>query len=114
MGSQSKRESKLESEFQAELIKELKALYPGSLILKNDSALRQGIPDLVVLYKNKWVMLEVKAYEKAAHQPNQDWYIEMCDDMSFAAFIYPENKERILDEIQKTFRFARETRASQR
>lgn len=110
----SKRESELESKFQLELIKELETLYPGVLILKNDAQLRQGIPDLIVLYKNKWVMLEVKAAWNSAHQPNQDWYIDKCDDMSFAAFIYPENKDSVFDEIQQTFRTAREARATKR
>lgn len=114
MVQKSTKEKKLESEFQALLIEELQELYPGALILKNDPNLRQGIPDLIVLYKNKWVMLEVKASRTSAHQPNQDWYIDKCDDMSFAAFIYPENKERVLDEIQQTFRTARKARVAKR
>lgn len=114
MAKLSKRETKLESEFQKVLIDELEALYPGVIILKNDAQLRQGIPDLIVLYKNKWVMLEVKASRTSAHQPNQDWYIDVCDDMSFAAFIYPENKDRVFDEIQQTFRTARKARIAER
>jgi len=110
----SKKEQQLESKFQRELIQELEELYPDCLILKNDSQLRTGIPDLIVLYKNKWVMLEVKAAWNSEHQPNQDWYIDKCDDMSFGAFIYPENKDEILDAIQQTFRTARQARAAQR
>jgi hypothetical protein len=112
MPNVTKREQKLESAFQAELIKELEALYPECIILKNDAQLRTGIPDLIVLYKNKWVMLEVKAAWNSDHQPNQDYYIDKCDDMSFGAFIYPENKEAILDAIQQTFRSARKARAA--
>lgn len=114
MPNVTKREQQLESKFQASLIKELEALYPECLILKNDAQLRTGIPDLIVLYKNKWVMLEVKAAADSEHQPNQDWYIDKCDDMSFAAFIYPENKEQVLDAIQQTFRAGRQARLSQR
>lgn len=110
----SKRESDLESEFQKELIDELEDLYPGCIILKNDAQLRQGIPDLTVFYKNKWVWLEVKAAWNSAHQPNQDWYVDLGDAWSYAAFIYPENKEQILDEIQATFRTARSSRVPQR
>lgn len=109
-----KRERELEAAFQLSLIKELEALYPGVIILKNNAQLRQGIPDLIVLYKNKWVMLEVKAAWNSAHQPNQDWYVDVCDDMSFAAFIYPENKDRVFDEIQQTFRTARKARVAKR
>lgn len=112
--SLSKSEVKLESKFQAELIKEIEALYPECLILKNDAQLRTGIPDLIILYKNKWVMLEVKAHRDAEKQPNQDWYIDKCDDMSFGAFIFPENKDEVLDAIQQTFRAARKARLLQR
>lgn len=112
--SLSKREIKLEADFQAKLIKEIEALYPESIILKNDAQLRTGIPDLIILYKDKWVMLEVKAHRDAEKQPNQDWYIDKCDDMSFAAFIFPENKDDVLDAIQQTFRAGRKARLLQR
>lgn len=92
-----------ESEFQRGLIKELKSIFPGAIILKNDPDYIQGIPDLLVLYKNKWAALEVKKSRTAKHRPNQDYYIEKMDNMSFAAFIYPENKEEILDELQQSF-----------
>ena len=82
---------------------ELKILYPGIVILKNDSSYIQGIPDLIVLYKNKWVMLECKRSAKSKHQPNQDYYVGMLNEMSYAAFIYPENKEQILYEMERLF-----------
>lgn len=112
--SLSKSEIKLEAKFQGELVKELESLYPGVIVLKNDAQLRTGIPDLIVLYKNKWVMLEVKAHRDAEKQPNQDWYIDKCDDMSFAAFIFPENKNEVLDAIQQTFRLAEPARVAER
>lgn len=98
------RDSQLESLFQADLIKELKYLFPGAIILKNDSGYLQGIPDLLVLYQDRWAALEVKASEKSAKRPNQDYYVETLDKMSFAAFIYPENKEDILYALQQTLR----------
>lgn len=91
--------SKLESVFQAELIKELKELLPGCFIMKNDANLVQGIPDLIVLYNSRWAMLEVKASHDANHQPNQDYYVDMFGKMSYAAFIFPENKEEILHAV---------------
>lgn len=97
------RERKLEADFQADLILDLKDLFPGCFIMKNDESLIQGIPDLTILYKNTWAVLEVKAYEGAAHQPNQDYYVDLFDGMSYAAFIFPENKEEVLDELQQTF-----------
>ncbi len=96
-----------ESAYQSLLIKYLRVLFPGCLILKNDTDYIQGIPDLLVLYKNKWAMLEVKSSGRAPEQPNQDYYIELLDNMSFAAFIYPENEEEVLYELQKAFRTKR-------
>lgn len=99
-----------ESKFQKELIDELKKEFPGCMVLKNDPNYIQGIPDLMVLFKDKWAALEVKKHKDARHQPNQDYYISLMDKMSFAKFISPENKEEILDELQRSFRFRRTSR----
>jgi len=95
----------LESKFQSNLIKELKNIFPGCMILKNDANYIQGIPDILILYKKNWAMLECKkAYDSPA-QPNQPYYVDLMDRMSFASFIYPENKEEVLDGLQSAFRF---------
>lgn len=94
---------KLERDFQSKLIKELKTIFPGCLVLKNDSGYIQGIPDLLILHKDKWACLEVKRSENAHRQPNQEYYINKMRDMSFASYIYPENKEEVLNELQQTF-----------
>lgn len=94
----------LERDFQAKLIKELKSRFPGCIVLKNDSSYKQGIPDLLILYNNHWAALEVKQSKTASHQPNQDFYVEHMNDMSYAAFIYPENKEEILDDLSRSFK----------
>lgn len=93
-----------ESKFQHNLIKELETRFPGCMVLKNDSSYKQGIPDLLLLWKDNWAALEVKRERSAKHQPNQDYYVELMDNMSYAAFIYPENKEAVLDELQQAFR----------
>lgn len=94
---------KKENEFQKNLKKELKNIFPGSIVTKLDSSDIQGIPDLLILYKNKWATLENKRHAKATHQPNQDYYVEKMNQMSFSKFIYPENKDSILDELKKYF-----------
>lgn len=104
---------KLESKFQAELIKELEELFKGCVILKNDEQYIQGFPDLLILYKKYWAALECKRYEDATHQPNQDYYVELLGGMSYAAFIYPENKEVIIDELQNAFGVNEQTCVSQ-
>lgn len=96
---------KLERDFQANLIKELANMFVGCIIIKQDPNYIQGIPDLLILYKDKWAALECKKGAKAKHQPNQDYYVERMDQMSFARFISPDNKEEVLDELQQAFTF---------
>lgn len=92
-----------ESAFEQELCKELEHLFPGAVILKNDSSHRQGIPDRLILWQDHWAALEAKRSGNEPHQPNQDWWVQTLDSMSFASFIYPENKEAILSELQYAF-----------
>lgn len=92
--------NKLERKYQAGLIKRLKAHFPGLVIMKNDPTYIQGIPDLTLLRGSKWAMLETKRSEKAPHRPNQDYYICLFNTMSYAAFIYPENEEEIIRDLE--------------
>lgn len=91
----------LESKFQGDLIKEIKAMFPGCVVMKNDCNYIQGIPDLTVLYGDRWGTLETKRAPKSRRQPNQGWYVEKMNKMSFSAFINPDNKEVVLDGLQR-------------
>ena len=82
---------------------EIKSLYPGCVVLKNDSSYIQGIPDWTILYKDKWAMLEAKKSKGARKQPNQEYYVGKLNDMSFSRFVYPENKEEVLKELKNIF-----------
>ena len=93
----------LERNFQSNLIKELRERFPGCIILKNDPNYIQGIPDLIILYENRWATLELKQNARAKHRPNQDYYIDRMNRMSFSRVIYPENKEEVLYELQEAF-----------
>ena len=95
------RSSRLESGFQDRLINKLKDLFPGRMVFKMDQI--QGIPDLLVLYKNKWASLECKRSAKAKRQPNQEYYVGKMNEMSFSRFVSPENKEEVLNELQQVF-----------
>ena len=95
--------AKREGAFQSELIGDIKELLPGAMVLKNDPNYIQGIPDLIVLHGDKWAALECKRSEGAKHQPNQDYYVEHMGEMSYAAFVYPENKEEVLNALQRSF-----------
>lgn len=103
-----------ESAFQKGLINDLKKRFPGCMVLKNDPNYIQGIPDLLVLYEGRWAALECKKAHNAEHQPNQDYYVERMNGMSFSRFVYPENKEDVLRELQQSFESGRSTRISRR
>ena len=96
------RSSKLESGFQDRLRDDLKKLFPGCMIFKMDQI--QGIPDLLVLYKNKWASLENKKSANATKRPNQEYYVELMNKMSFSRFIFPENKDEVLKELKQFFK----------
>ena len=99
-----------ESEFQTKLRKEIEERFEGSIVTKLDSGDIQGIPDLLILYKNKWAALECKRSSNENKQPNQDWYVKRMNEMSYASFIYPENKENVLNEMERSFKSSRATR----
>lgn len=92
-----------ESKFQSDLKKELKKMFPGCIITKMDSGDIQGIPDLLILYEGKWATLECKKSANASRRPNQGYYVDKMNKMSFSRFIYPENKEEVLNELQRAF-----------
>jgi hypothetical protein len=102
--------AKKESGFQAKLIKELKNRYPGCYVLKNDAGYLQGVPDLLVLYGDKWATLECKRSKDEPHRPNQDYHVGAMNEMSFSSFIFPENKEEVLNEMDSALRPHRKTR----
>lgn len=93
----------LERDYQPILIKKLRALFPDCVIMKNDTDYMQGFPDLTILYKDMWAVLEVKASRRSPEQANQGYYIEMLSQLSYAAFVYPENEEEVLRELQQAF-----------
>jgi hypothetical protein len=93
-----------ENRYQAELIKKLRRLFPGCVIMKTDSGYQQGSLDLILLFHQFWAALEVKASIKSRERPNQNYFVERLDDMSFAAFIYPENEAEVLSALQQTFK----------
>lgn len=94
-----------ESDYQSKVIKKIEKKFPGALVLKNDPSYKQGIPDLMILYKDKWAALEVKKDEKSRKepQPNQEYYVNMLNQMSFSSFIYPENEKEVFNALERSF-----------
>lgn len=104
----------LENAYQAKLIKKLRRAYPGCVILKNDSGYLPGIVDLTILYRDRWAMLEVKKSASEPYQPNQEYYLAMLNEMSFAATIFPSNEVEILLALQQALEPGRNTRVPRR
>lgn len=100
----------LESKFQAALVRELKLLFPGAILLKNDPNYIQGFPDWTILYGPQWACLETKRQSNSHQQPNQDYYVRLLNRMSYSSFISPENKEDVINDLQHTFNIGRRAR----
>jgi hypothetical protein len=98
---------KKESDFQKSLIYEIKQRLPGAIVTKLDANHIQGIPDLLILYKDRWGSLECKKSEKATHRPNQEYYVEKMNKMSFSSFIFPENRTEVLNDLQRALESGR-------
>ena len=95
-----------ESKFQADLIKELQTRFEGCTVLKNDERYIQGFPDLTILFRDAWAVLEVKVPDKnnkITFQPNQEYYIEKHNEMSFAKVVTPDNVKEVIDDLCKSF-----------
>jgi hypothetical protein len=102
--------TKLERDFQSALIRELKSMFPGCIVTKNDHI--QGFPDLTIFYNDRWATLECKKTARAKRQPNQEYYVGLMNEMSFSRFICPENKEEVLNELRKALQPRRSARIS--
>lgn len=99
-----------ENDYQHQLKKKILDLFPDAIVLKNDSGWIQGICDLTILNGDRWASLEVKKSANEKHQPNQDYYVDKMNNMSYSAFIFPENEEEVLSELQRALQPRRKAR----
>ena len=96
---------KLESAFKSRVLSFIREeLLPGSITLHLDPNTRQGIPDTQVLFERRWGFLEFKRSATASLRPNQEYYVDLLNSMSFARFIYPENEWEVLRELERALR----------
>lgn len=93
----------LESKFKSDVLERIRSIFEGCEILHNDSRARPGVPDTLILWEEHWAMLEFKKSPTAKKQPNQEYYVDFFDKMSFAAFIFPENEEEVIRELKEAF-----------
>ncbi len=71
-------------------------------IVKSSTEVRSA-PDLFILGSGMWAALEFKKHKDADRQPNQEHIIDYLDNMSYATFVYPENVEGVLDDLEELF-----------
>lgn len=93
--------------YQRSLIRKLNLLFPGCFIMRNDPSQTQGILDILILFNDRWAMLETKKASTAAKQPNQEYYVDKFGEMSFASFISPQTEEQVLNDLQLAFGVSR-------
>ena len=97
--------TKLESTFVRDDLKpRLNREFPGCMTFKMDPNQLQGVQDLLVLFEDKWALLETKRGRRAAKQPNQEYYVEKMNEMSYSAFVNPDNMEEVILELKRVFR----------
>lgn len=98
--------------YKRKFMDKLEELYPGCYLLLLDPSHKQGVPDVLMLWNGMWAAFEVKASKNAKRQPNQPWHVARMNEMSYAAFVYPENEEAVLHELQEVFQSFGDARVS--
>jgi hypothetical protein len=93
-----------ESRFERDIIERIYETYPGIVVLKNDPSFQQGIPDRLFLNGPYWAALEFKRSSDASVRPNQVYWVNRLNTMSYANFIFPENMSEVLNELQRSLR----------
>lgn len=96
---------KKESSFKSSLYKEIRERFPGSEVVINDAGYVQGFPDATVYLPNgRYFLLEGKRECNSSRQPNQEYYVERSPLSNNACFVYPENKEKIMEELERRYK----------
>lgn len=97
------RLTKLEKEFESDYLDRLEKEFPGCVIIKGNSTMRQGIPDRLLLHEDNWAFLEFKRASNSDQQENQEYYIQKFGEMSYASFVHPGNADEVISEIHQAF-----------
>lgn len=94
----------IEGTYRSKLIKKLKVHFPGLIVLHNNPNQIKGIPDLTLLYHNRYAMLETKMAPNSSKRPNQDTWISYFERQgAFSAFVNASNEKEIINELRRYF-----------
>lgn len=100
------------SGFKTKFIRNLKVRFPNCVVLLTDPQYLQGVPDILMLLEDTWFAFEVKATKTSSRRPNQEWWIDILNRQSYASFVYPENEEEVIREVQQSLEARRRARLS--
>lgn len=93
-----------EATYQAKLVRRLRSKFKKlddiAVVMPMDGNTIQGWPDILILADMGWCVLEVKTDAGADRQPNQEYWLEWCNDRClFASLIWPHCEEQVLEEL---------------
>ena len=91
-----------ERDYKSYLVRTLRKMFPGAFVIPMDGNYIQGFPDILLLFGDRWASLECKRSANEPHRPNQDFYVDKMNKMSFSRFIFPENETEVLHELQQS------------
>lgn len=89
----------LEKDFQAKVVKWLRAQHCIVLKYQQNATTRASIPDILFLKEGFWGAIECKKSKTAKYRPGQKEMVAKMDEMSWARVAYPENWDEIRGEL---------------
>lgn len=97
-----------EGSFKSKLIKDIEKEFPDCIVTKLEADFKAGIPDILIVDGPRWATLEAKASKadvtkQRQNKEAQDYYVGKMRSMSYSSYVYPENKEEVLNELKIHF-----------
>lgn len=94
----------LESEFKNYTKKRIMDRFPNlDLDFINTKPYHRSMPDVFIIGPGVWAALEFKRFEDSDYRPNQEYNILRLNKKGYATFVFPENLEEVLDELEILF-----------
>lgn len=93
-----------EKKLQGEIIEYLERSGAYVLKTKPGGGIPVGCPDIIALYKDRYIAIEVKESSTASYQPGQKYTLRKLSEGNPYVFVaFPENWEAIRSKLQAFF-----------